>query len=273
MGILVIQYQSAEESPLLLALNREERIDRPALSPRIQAGKPRVVCGIDSVSSGTWAGINQYGLFVAVVNTLKKNIPAKPRSRGLLCRDLLLTGNAEEAADIAVEELKKGTYAGCHFLCVDRSSGFAVHGGDEVDVVKLTPGLHTLSENRLNDPADVRQAFIHRQLTLQKIDSAISFFAVASRTFSRRANPAGKQGVIFSKGNAATVSSMMVSLTEKSQRSIMQYANGSPDMKTYDDMSALLRQVLSTERAAKAAAAAKEAKQKDNEDEIAIEND
>ncbi|MDR3183384.1 MAG: NRDE family protein [Planctomycetaceae bacterium] len=263
MGILVLQYQSAEESPLLLALNREERIDRPATPPRIQPGKPRIVCGLDSVAGGTWAGISQYGLFVAVVNAVKKNVPEVPRSRGLLCKDLLLMNNADEAADLAVDELRTGNYAGCNFLCVDRFSGFAVHGGDEIDAVKLQPGLHTLSENRLNDPTDDRQEFIRRQLTLQKIDSAISFFAIASRTFSRRANPSGKLGVIFSKGNVATVSSMMLSLTEKSARSIMQYANGSPDIKTFDDMSALLRQVLSTERAAKAAAAAKEAKSKD----------
>jgi hypothetical protein len=66
---------------------------------------------------------------------------------------------------------------------------------------------------------------------------------------------------------------MLVSLTEKTPRSIMQYAAGSPDMAPYEDVSALLRQVLSTDRAARAAAAAKEARAKAAEqDKIAGQN-
>jgi hypothetical protein len=264
MGVLALQFQATADSPLLIALNREERIDRPATPPRIQAGRPRIVCGLDSAAGGTWAGINQYGLFAAVINAPKKDVPEEPHSRGLLCKEVLSCSDAEEAAALALEELNRGQYAGCNFLCVDRFNGLVVHGGDEIDTVTLTPGLHVLSENRLNDPYDIRQEFVRRQLSLQKVDSAISFFAVSSRTFARRANADGKSGVIFSKGNVATVSSMMLSLTEKSQRSVMQYANGSPDIKTYDDMSALLRQVLSTDRAAKTVAAAKEPKDTGN---------
>ncbi|GHT23634.1 hypothetical protein FACS189419_07850 [Planctomycetales bacterium] len=265
MGVLAIYYQSTSESPLLLALNREERLDRASTPPRIQSGRPRIVCGVDSVASGTWAGVNQYGLFVALLNAPKCQIPEEPRSRGLLCRDLLALPDAETALDIGLKEVQSQQYAGCNILCADLRSGGVIHGGDEMDVEKLKPGLHVLSENRLDDRYDERQEFVRRQLTLQRIDSPVSFFAIASKTFSRRTNPDGKLGVLVSKRNVVTASSMMLSLTEKSHRSSMQYANGSPDIKTYDDISALLRQVLSTERAAKAAAAAKESKTKDNE--------
>ena len=97
---------------------------------------------------------------------------------------------------------------------------------------------------------------------MQRIDSAISFFAVASKAFSSNPDAAGKMGILVRKPNRQTVSSMLVSLTEKTQRSVMQYAAGSPDMCPYEDVSALLRQVLSTDRAARAAAAAKEARAK-----------
>ena len=262
MGIIAVHYKKLSDAPLLIALNREEHPSRESLPPKIQSGRPRSVCGVDQQFGGTWAGVNQHGLFAAVVNCPKKIMPADPRSRGLLCRELLGCQNAEEALDMAHRELSTGCYAGANFLCIDRMSGGVVHGGDDVEIEKLKPGLHILSENRVNDMGDYRQEFVRRLLTLQRIDSAISFFAVASKAFASAPDPSGKMGVLVRKSNRQTVSSMLVSLTEKTQRSVMQYAAGSPDMCPYEDVSALLRQVLSTDRAARAAAAAKEAKAK-----------
>ena len=262
MGIIAIHYKKLSEAPLLVALNREEDPTRESLPPKIQSGRPRSVCGVDQRFGGTWAGVNQHGLFVAVVNCPKKVVSADPRSRGLLSRELLGCQNAEEALDMAQRELLTGCYAGANYVCVDRMSGGVVHGSDDVDVEKFNPGLHIVSENRVNDVNDYRQEFVRRLLTLQRIDTAISFFAVASRAFSSNPDASGRMGVLVKKPNRQTVSSMLVSLTEKTQRSVMQFAAGSPDMCPYEDVSALLRQVLSTDRAARAAAAAKEARAK-----------
>ena len=266
MGIIAVYYKKVSDAPLLIAMNREENPERAFLPPKIQSGRPRVVCGVDQPSSGTWAGVNQHGLFVAVVNAPKKMLPAEPRSRGLLCRELLGCQNAEEAMDMAQRELTTGCYAGANFVCVDRMSGGVVHGSNEIDVEKFKPGLHLLTENRVNDMHDYRQEFVRRQLTLQRIDSAISFFAVASRTFSSKPDAFGKMGILVDQPTKKTVSSMLVSLTEKTQRSVMQFAPGPPDLCPFEDVSALLRQVLSTDRAARAAAAAKEARKRAEED-------
>ncbi len=259
MGIIAIQYHTASDSPLLIACNREEQLDRESQMPRIQSGRPRVVCGIDKKTGGTWAGVNQHGLFIAVVNCPKRNPPFDPRSRGVLCKELLASKNAEEALEKAYQELSTGCYAGGNFLCVDRFSGGVVYGGDEVATEKLRPGLRMLSANRLDDYRDQRQEFVRRLLTLQRIDSAVSFLAVASRTFSRKPDEMGKRGIVIKESEYGTVSSMLLSLTERTQRSIMQFADGPPNEKPYEDVSALLRQVLSTDRATRAAAAAKEA--------------
>ncbi|MCL2348678.1 MAG: NRDE family protein [Planctomycetaceae bacterium] len=248
MGILAIHYQSATDSPILLALNREERFNRPSIPPRIQSGRPRVVCGIDRKAGGTWAGVNQHGLFAAVINCPKRSVPPEPRSRGLLCRELLACKTAEEALEKAYHELQTGCYAGGNFFCVDRQTGGAVYGGDEIEVEKLWPGLHILSSKRLNDRHDTRQEFVRRLLTLQRIDTSVSFLAVASRTFSRKPDDTGKRGIVIIEPDYGTVSSLLLSLSERTQRSHMQYATGSPSEKPYEDVSALLRQVLSTDR-------------------------
>ena len=251
MGILALQYQSASDSPILLALNRDEQLIRPSQPPRIQSGRPRVVCGIDRKAGGTWAGVNQHGLFVAVLNCPKRNVPLDVRSRGLLCKELLSCRTAEEAIEKAVQELSTNCYAGGNYLCVDRQSGGVVYGGDEIETEMLWPGLHLLSSKKMNDYYDQRQEFVRRQLTLQRLDSSVSFLAIASKTFSKRPDETGKRGVVVLEKDYGTVSSMLLSLTERTQKSIMQFAAGPPCDKPYEDTSALLRQVLSTEKSSR----------------------
>jgi len=168
---------------------------------------------------------------------------------------------AEEALEKAYSELATGCYMGGNFLVADRTSGGVVYGGDELEVERLRPGLHILSANRMDDVRDPRQEFVRRLLTLQRVDSSVTFLAVASRTFSRKPDTDGKRGIIIAEPEFGTVSSTLLSLTERTQRSIMQYSNGSPDEKAYEDVSALLRQVLSTDRSARAAAAAAAARE------------
>ncbi len=248
MCILAIQYKTVRDAPILVAHNREERLDRPSQPPRIQPGKPRVVCGTDRKAGGTWFGVNQFGLVIAALNRATPFVPHEPRSRGLLCRDLLGAKFADEAAERAAEELESGRYAGVNLLCVDNRCGRVVYGGSRVQVVELTAGLHLLSNGNLDDHHDPRQEFIRRQLTLQKLDSAVTFLAVASRAFSRKPDAFGRRGVVISNNGYGTVGSTLLCLANKTSSSIYQYAPGPPSEVAYEDYSALLRQVLSTDR-------------------------
>src|SRR5690349_17969999 len=74
-----------EETPLVIAANRDEALDRPASEPRVwPAGEvaDRVVLAPrDLRAGGTWLGLNDAGLFVGITN---RRAPADPtrRSRG-----------------------------------------------------------------------------------------------------------------------------------------------------------------------------------------------
>ncbi len=248
MCILAIQFQTAQDAPVLIAQNREEFYDRPTQPPRIQSGRPRAVCGIDRKAGGTWFGVNQHGLVVAVANGFKKSMPPEPRSRGLLCRELLTCTSAQEAVDHAVKELHSGAYAGVYFLCADSNSAALVHGSDEVTVTPITPGLHLLTNSGLDNPNDERQQYARRLLTLQRLDSSVAFLAVASRAFSRKADGPNRRGLIVTSEDYGTVSSTLLALPTKLQNAVYHYAPGPPSDVPYDDYSALLRQVLSTDR-------------------------
>jgi uncharacterized protein with NRDE domain len=248
MCILAIQYKSARDAPILVAENREELFERPTQAPRIQSGRPRVICGIDRKSGGTWLGVNQHGLFAAVANRPRSEVPPEPRSRGLLCRELLNFDNAVKAAEHAAKELATNRYAGANYIVADSRRGAVVYGGESIEIVELTPGLHLISGGRLNDPMDERLEFVRRLLTLQRLDSAVAFLAVASRTFSRKPDEAGRRGIVMTGGEHGTVSSTLLSLSRKSHNAVYHYAPGPPSEHSYDDLSALLRQVLSTDK-------------------------
>lgn len=252
MCTMAILYRVARGTPILIAANREERYDRPTQYPKIQSGSPRVVCGIDRRAGGTWLGVNQHGLFCAVSNRRKKDLPVEPRSRGLLCRELLELRTAKEASAYAAKELSRGIYAGANYVCADGRYAAVVHGGDTVEVVELTPGLHVLSDGNVDDPRDPRHEFVRRMLTLHTLDSAVTFLAVASRVFGRKVDDEGRRGVVLSGVESGTVSSTLLSLPRKIQHAVYQYAPGPPCDCAFDDLSALLRQVLSAERMRKA---------------------
>ncbi|MCR4410929.1 MAG: NRDE family protein [Thermoguttaceae bacterium] len=248
MCVLAIQYKTARDAPILIAQNREEFYDRPTQAPRIQSGRPRVICGVDRKAGGTWLGVNQFGLFAAVANCPKLAVPPEPRSRGLLCRELLNFETAVKAADYCARELNSGRYAGANFICADAKNALVVHGGDTIETVELSPGLHLLSNSKVDDYNDERQEFVRRLLTLQRLDSAVAFLAVASRAFSRKPDSRGRRGAVICGSDYGTVSSTLLSLPRKTHNAVFHYAPGPPSEHGYDDLSALLRQVLSTEK-------------------------
>jgi hypothetical protein len=245
MCLLAIHYKSVPEAPILVAANREEAFDRAALVPSIQPGKPRVLSGVDTKAGGTWLGVNQNGLFVGLANRPKFFGPSAPKSRGLLCRDLLRANSARHAVDIAMEELTANKYEGVNFIIADYESGWAVHGGDDVNVVELNEGLNIITSFDLNDMRDERQKLARRLLTLQMLDSAVKFLAVSSKAFARPPAAEGRPGMVVHGKERGTVSSTLIALGKKPRDAIFQYANGSPETARYEDYSPLLRDILS----------------------------
>lgn len=245
MCLLAIQYRSVPEAPILVAANREEAYDRGSLLPSIQAGKPRILCGIDTKAGGTWLGVNQQGLFVGVCNRHKMLSPLVPKSRGVLCREMLRTNSSRQAVDLAMEELSTGKYDGANFIIADQESGWVVHGTDEIEVVELPDGLSIISSGDVNDLRDERGKLCRRLLTLQTLDSAVKFLARASQAFSRPPAPEGRPGMVVRGKERGTVSSTLIALGKKPRDAIFQYASGAPDQAKYEDYSPLLRDILS----------------------------
>jgi hypothetical protein len=246
MCLLAVQYRLVPESPILIAANREEYYDRPSLSPSIQSGKPRALCGIDQRCGGTWLGVNQNGMFVGLCNRMTRVPKAGERSRGLLALDVLRCGSARKGLDKALDELSRTRYAGFNMVIADYTEGWVLYNEDqEPDVRDLPEGLSIIGARNLNDPGDERVQMAQRLLTLQTLDSPVKFLAVASKVFARGPTGNGRPGMVIRGQGYGTVSSSLIALGVKPRDAIYQHATGAPDQVKYEDYSPMLRDILS----------------------------
>jgi uncharacterized protein with NRDE domain len=237
MCLLAILYRAIDDSPIILAANREETYARGGLPLDIRQGPVPFIAGLDPAAGGTWLGVSAARLVVAVTNRRKTQVPEQPRSRGLLVRDLLGLRSAREAAQTAARELSKPLYAGCNIVCADRDSLWVVHAGDWLRMRSLAPGYHLLTNDDINDPHDRRIAWALNHLH----EAAPRTADEALGNLQRIASHAGPDTPICLHGHdRGTVASTLLSLDQRPRRSRLLHANGPPDRTPYTDRTDLL---------------------------------
>ncbi len=237
MCLVVVLYRVIDGAPVLIAANREERFDRSALPPRVFRGPPSYTCGIDQQAGGTWLGINQYGVVIAVTNRDKTGITAAPRSRGLLCLDLLSCKSARDATKRVAGDLKKGSYAGANYLCIDAEHASVIYGGRDIEVVEMQPGLHLLTNANLDDPDDRRQNLALRLMGASPVTSVDGFMERTTKLCAHK-------GIVVHRSDGGTVCADQVALTDRVEDAVYRHAPGPPDRLDFDDVSGLLHRVL-----------------------------
>jgi uncharacterized protein with NRDE domain len=154
MCTLAIYFQVFPDYPVVIAANRDEFLSRPALPPTTLLEHPHVVGGKDLQASGTWLGINEYGLIAGLLNRRRADYgdpDPKLRSRGLLCLDALRHRTAAEAA--AFVRSQRGTdYNAFNLLVASRDATFVAYNrGGALELVNLEPGMHLLTNLDVND--------------------------------------------------------------------------------------------------------------------------
>jgi hypothetical protein len=246
MCLLALGYRVVEDAPVVVGANREEFYRRGGEPPRLidtSAGgqTARAVAGIDPTAGGTWLGVNAHGVLVAVTNRRQSRPPERPRSRGLLARDLLAFPTAHAAAEFAVRELESGRYAGCNFVCADAASATVIHAGDWLRVRPLPPGFHVLTNRDVNDGGDARVAHVLGWLCSRRYLSAEQCLDALRQVCAHHApdNPP----VCFRLADRGTVSSSLIALRSPLAQSTWWHAQGPPDRTPYADCSHLLREL------------------------------
>jgi uncharacterized protein with NRDE domain len=243
MCLLAIFYRAFPEVPLLVAANREEFYARGGEPPRILEGPCRALAGVDSVAGGTWLGVNDRGVLVAVTNRSQLHPPAQPRSRGLLTRELLLTcPTARIAEQRATSELPSGRYQGCNLLCADADHAVIFQFGDQLRIQPISPGLHVLANGDVDDAGDRRVTFSLKWLSQQWFSDATDCLR-ALQTLCAKSGGRDEPPICFHGGDRGTVSSTIIAIHSSLAESVYLHAQGPPDRTPYDDYSAHLRRL------------------------------
>jgi len=163
MCTAVILRRPGDAWPLLFAGNRDEMGDRPWRAPgRHWPERPEVVAGLDELSGGSWAGVNDWGVMAAVLNRYASlgRDPDK-RSRGELVLEALDHAEARRAAQ-ALADLEPAAYRSFNLIVADAKDAFWVRNLGEretpdgrppakVEVQPIPSGLHMLTAFDLDD--------------------------------------------------------------------------------------------------------------------------
>jgi len=143
---LIVAWRAFESAPVCVAANRDEATGRPSSPPAAWDTSPRIFAPRDDRAGGTWLGVNEHGILVAVTNRWVSG--EGERSRGLLVTDALAEPTAAAAADRVESELSAREYAPFHLVAADADDCVLVeNGGDGSDAEGATrhalePGVH-----------------------------------------------------------------------------------------------------------------------------------
>ncbi|MCA8929168.1 MAG: NRDE family protein [Alphaproteobacteria bacterium] len=163
MCTVVTLRRPGHDWPLLLAANRDEMLGRAWSPPaRHWPDRPTVRAGLDHEAGGSWLGVNDAGVAVAILNRRGSLGAAEgKRSRGELVLRALGAASARAAMeDIAAVDA--GAYRSFNMMVADARDGFWLKGvgAGAVEAAALPEGIGILTAWDLNDTGlSARTAF------------------------------------------------------------------------------------------------------------------
>jgi hypothetical protein len=198
---------------ILLAANRDERVDRPWDPPAAWwADYPGLVAGRDRSAGGTWMGINRHGIVAAVLNRPGTLGPAAgKRSRGELPLMALDHATAAAAAE-AMTGLDAGTWRGFNMVLADGSGAWFVrglgHGHPQAE--PLPQGVSMITAHDPNDLTSPRTARHLPRFAAAEPSSAADWQPWRDILADTRGEPAEQINVVPEDGFGTVCSSFVV---------------------------------------------------------------
>jgi len=235
MCFVALFYRVVPDYPVILAGNRDERLDRPSQPPH--AITEHLFGGRDLQAGGTWLAINRAGVLAAVANIGYTPRRSAVRSRGLLCMDVLQSSSAQEAAQRLRDEVRLNPYNDFNFLAADPRRAFvATHYGERLVFQALGDGVHVIGNSVPDDLGDAkgcrgRILLSHRP---RNLEDALD---LGKRVCIDHGDGDGAGAICVHHSQRGTVSSSIVALHE-SLPSLHRYlhAEGPPCQNAYEEL-------------------------------------
>ncbi len=152
---LTLAWQLFEDTPIAVAANRDEAIEREAEPPARFHEEPLVVAPRDVAAGGTWIGVNEYGLVAGLTNKWGSHGETVDRSRGLLVADVLTAQSVADALDLLTTETTTRTYQGFYLVVADPNDAVCYVWDGDRSVIEFEPGVHVVGNATVDDTADI----------------------------------------------------------------------------------------------------------------------
>jgi len=236
--------------PIVVAGNRDEWLARPALAPHVWTvqGKNRPVrifAGKDRKEGGTWFGVNQHGLVVGLTNRYTGTRDPDRASRGHLVLKCLAQKTVQEALAILTPE-EASRYNPFNLFFLTAQDGVVVtHDDQRFQRLPLEQGIHILTNRPPDDGRDPKKQWILSQIKdlPSEPDAIVEPVSRILATHGREDSP---PAVCVHLPGYGTVSSFMLLLASRKERSRYLYADGSPCQTDFEDISPDFLKVFSS---------------------------
>jgi uncharacterized protein with NRDE domain len=230
MCTVVLAIRPGHAVPVLLAANRDERVDRAWDGPGAHwPAWPGIVAGRDRTAGGTWMGMNRHGVAAMVLNRQGTLGPAAgKRSRGEL--PLLALAHATAAGAVAaMTALDAGEWRGFNMVIADAHGAVFLRGlgGGHPEPLPLPAGVHMVTAHEPNDPDSPRVARHLARFRAAVPDSAMAWESWRT-ILADKSGPDGTEINIPPRGGFGTVCSSLIAWPAAGAPA-WQFAAGPPD--------------------------------------------
>ncbi len=214
MCTVTILFRPGHAWPLVLAANRDERLDRAWDPPgEWWPDRPGVIAGRDRSGGGTWMGINGQGVVATVLNRQGSLGPAPgKRSRGELPL-MALEHKTAAAAAAAMTRLDAGQWRGFNMVLADATGAVFLRGAGQghPHAFPLEPGVHMVTAH---DPNDLESPRVAKHLPRFQAAAAPEpgDWTAWTAILADRSGDAGEQINVEPRAGFGTVCSSLVAL-------------------------------------------------------------
>jgi uncharacterized protein with NRDE domain len=248
MCTLIILRRPYHDWPLIIATNRDEKIDRPSRPPgRHWPERDHVTAGQDSLAGGSWLGVNDYGLAAGILNHSDALGPRPElRSRGELTLEALEHAEAKAVAE-AFRELNAQAYRPFNLFVGDANDAYWISSLNEsgepgMRLTNIPIGVSMLTDKDLNDVNSPRiRHYLPRFIEAPSPEPSNNDWSawqklLAAKGFEDGTQPSDAMMILPDNG-FGTVSSSLLALPSARfppKKPCWIYADGAPDQATFE---------------------------------------
>ena len=249
MCSIVILRQSDSEWPLIIGANRDEMVSRQCLPPgKHWDDRPHVFAGKDLEAGGSWLGINDEGVVVAIMNRMDTlGAMEDKRSRGELVLEALDHADASESLN-ALIEIEKDSYRGFNMFIGDNLNAYWIKSDESsafIEYFNLPEGLSMITAYDRNDISSGRIKNYLSKFSLAATPEPSrnewqDWETLLGSTYCQNNEPLTAMCIKTDIG-FQTVSSCLIAIPGFQPRlgqkkPIFKYANGSPDLHSFEEL-------------------------------------